>query len=188
MTMDIDMLGRTPNSVDNLVEIIRQCLAVETPDDGVNFDTKSVKGDPITLDKKYHGVRIRVYGRLGNARLSLQLDFGFGDVVVPGPVEIEYPELLDFGKPHLFGYTPESAIAEKFQAMVELDMANSGLASADPADDRLPLRRHGHRSSNILGRKPAFDRRRIAGRLLSGAARGERRSDGSAAFRIAPAS
>jgi hypothetical protein len=125
--MDIDMLGRTPNSVDNLVEIIRQCLAVEAPDDGVSFDTKSVKGDPITLDKKYHGVRIRVYGRLGNARLSLQLDFGFGDVVVPGPVEIEYPELLDFGKPHLFGYTPESAIAEKFQAMVEFDMANARL-------------------------------------------------------------
>jgi len=126
-TMDIDMLGRVPNSVDGLVEIIRQCLAVETPDDGVRFDTKSVKGEAITLDKKYHGVRIRVYGRLGNARLSLQLDFGFGDVVVPGPVEIEYPELLDFGKPHLLGYTPESAIAEKFQAMVELDMANTRL-------------------------------------------------------------
>jgi hypothetical protein len=126
-TMDIDMLGRVPNSVDGLVEIIRQCLAVETPDDGVSFDTKSVKGEAITLDKKYHGVRIRAYGRLGNARLSLQLDFGFGDAVVPGPVEIEYPELLDFGKPHLLGYTPESAIAEKFQAMVELDMANTRL-------------------------------------------------------------
>jgi hypothetical protein len=126
-TMDIDMLGRTPKSVDDLVEIIRQCLAVEIPDDGVRFDTKSVKGETITLDKNYHGVRVRVYGRLGNAHLSLQLDFGFGDVVVPGPVEIEYPELLDFGKPHLLGYTPESAIAEKFQAMVELDMANTRL-------------------------------------------------------------
>jgi hypothetical protein len=126
-TMDIDMLGRAPNSVDGLMEIIRQCLAVEIPDDGVAFDAKSLKGEPITLDKKYHGVRIRVYGRLGSARLSLQLDFGFGDVVVPGPTEIEYPELLDFGKPHLLGYTPESAIAEKFQAMVELDMANTRL-------------------------------------------------------------
>jgi Nucleotidyl transferase AbiEii toxin, Type IV TA system len=126
-TMDIDMLGRAPNSVDGLVEIIRQCLAVETPDDGVRFNSNSVKGEPITLDKKDHGVRIRVYGRLGNARLSLQLDFGFGDVVVPGPVEVEYPELLNFGKPHLLGYTPESAVAEKFQAMVELDMANTRL-------------------------------------------------------------
>jgi Nucleotidyl transferase AbiEii toxin, Type IV TA system len=126
-TMDIDMLGHVPNSVDDLIEIIKQCLAVETPDDGVSFEAKSVKGEPITIDKKYHGVRIRMHGKLGNARLSLQVDFGFGDIVVPGPVEIEYPELLDFGKPHLLGYTPESAIAEKFQAMVELDMANTRL-------------------------------------------------------------
>src|SRR5262245_60393713 len=75
-TMDIDMLGRTPKSVDDLVEIIRQCLAVEIPDDGVSFDTKSVKGEAITLDKKYHGVRLRVYGRLGNAHLSLQFVIG----------------------------------------------------------------------------------------------------------------
>ncbi len=126
-TMDIDMLGRTPKSVDDLVEIIRQCLTVEIPDDGVSFDMKSVKGEPITLDKKYHGVRVRVRGRLGNARLSLQLDFGFGDVVVPGPVEVDYPELLDFGQPHLLGYTPDSTVAEKFQAMVELEMANTRL-------------------------------------------------------------
>lgn len=59
--------------------------------------------------------------------MSLQLDFGFGDVVVPGPVWIDYPELLDFGQPHLLGYTPESAVAEKFQAMVELEMANTRL-------------------------------------------------------------
>jgi predicted nucleotidyltransferase component of viral defense system len=126
-TMDIDMLGRTPNSVDDLAEIIKQCLTVETPDDGVSFDATSIKSEPIALDKKYQGFRIRVRGNLGNARLSLQLDFGFGDIVVPGPVEIEYPELLDFGKPHLLGYTLESAIAEKFQAMIELEMANTRL-------------------------------------------------------------
>jgi hypothetical protein len=126
-TMDIDMLGRGPNSVDDLVEIIRQCLAVETPDDGVIFDPKSIEGEPIAIEKEYHGVRIRARGRLGSARLSLRLDFGFGDVVVPGPMEIDYPELLDFGKPHLLGYTPESAVAEKFQAMVELEMANTRL-------------------------------------------------------------
>lgn len=59
--------------------------------------------------------------------MSLQLDFGFGDVVVPGLVWIDYPELLDFGQPHLLGYTPESAVAEKFQALVELELANTRL-------------------------------------------------------------
>src|SRR5262245_65958467 len=75
-TMDIDMLGRTPKSVDDLVEIIRQCLAVEIPDDGVSFDTKSVKGEAITLNKKYKGVKLRVYERLGNDRLYLQFVIG----------------------------------------------------------------------------------------------------------------
>ena len=51
--------------------------------------------------------------------------FGFGDAVVPGPIWIEYPELLDFGAPRLLGYTLESAIAEKYQAMVYLGMVNS---------------------------------------------------------------
>lgn len=126
-TMDIDMLGRSPGSVDDLVEIIRQCLRTEGIDDGISFDAESVMGEPIRLDKKYQGVRARVRGQLGNARLSLQLDFGFGDVVVPAPLAIDYPELLDFGQPHLLGYTPESAVAEKFQAMVERDMANTRL-------------------------------------------------------------
>jgi predicted nucleotidyltransferase component of viral defense system len=126
-TMDIDLLGRTANTVENLVELIRQCLSIAVAEDGIRFDPESVLGEPITVEKKYQGVRVRVRGTLGNARLSLQLDFGFGDVVVPGPVWIDYPQLLDFGPPHLLGYTPESVIAEKFQALVELELANTRL-------------------------------------------------------------
>ena len=126
-TMDIDLLGRTANTVENLVEIIQQCLLLKVEEDGINFDTSSVSGEAIALEKQYQGVRVRVRGKLGNARLSLQLDFGFGDVVVPGPVWIEYPELLDFGSPHLLSYTAESVIAEKFQALVELELANTRL-------------------------------------------------------------
>lgn len=126
-TMDIDLLGRTANTVKNLMEIIRQCLSSEVAEDGIRFDPASVLGEPITMEKKYQGVRVRVRGTLGNPRLSLQLDFGFGDIVVPGPVWIDYPQLLDFGPPHLLGYTPESVIAEKFQALVELELANTRL-------------------------------------------------------------
>lgn len=126
-TMDIDLLGRTANTVENLVEIIQQCLLLKVEEDGIHFDTSSVSGEAIALEKTYQGVRVRVRGKLGNARLSLQLDFGFGDVVVPGPVWIEYPELLDFGSPHLLSYTAESVIAEKFQALVELELANTRL-------------------------------------------------------------
>jgi hypothetical protein len=126
-TMDIDMLGRTANTIENLIRVIHECLTLEAPEDGVQFDAASIKGEAITLEKKYQGVRIRLRRKLGNARLSLQLDFGFGDVITPGPVWIDFPQLLDFGQQHLLGYPKETVIAEKFQAMVELEMANTRL-------------------------------------------------------------
>ena len=61
----------------------------------------------------------------GNARVSVQIDIGFGDVIVPNPSTVSYPTILDFPIPELKGYTMESTIAEKFQAMVKLGVLNS---------------------------------------------------------------
>ena len=71
------------------------------------------------------GERTRLRGILGKIKLNVQLDFGFGDVVVPEPIWIDLPDLLGLGAPRLLGYTPESAIAEKFQALVALDILNT---------------------------------------------------------------
>jgi hypothetical protein len=84
-----------------------------------------LRGEAISKEAEYQGVRIKVRGTLGKIKLNVQVDFGFGDVVVPKPVPTELPQLLDLGAPQLLGYTPESAIAEKFQAMVALDIANT---------------------------------------------------------------
>ena len=123
-TMDIDLLGKVENSLENLEEIIRECCSVEV-DDAVLFDTASVKAERMLKDGEYQGIRVLARGLLGTIRLNLQIDVGFGDAVFPAPVESELPQLLDLGKPVLLGYTPESAIAEKFQAMVALDMVNT---------------------------------------------------------------
>lgn len=124
-TMDVDMLaGQTANSVENLERIVCECCEVKV-DDGVLFETEGVRGEAISKEAEYRGVRVRVRGSLGKIRLNVQVDFGFGDVGVPKPVPTELPQLLDLGAPRLLGYTPESAIAEKFQAMVALDLANT---------------------------------------------------------------
>jgi Nucleotidyl transferase AbiEii toxin, Type IV TA system len=124
-TMDIDMLaGQTANTIENLERIVRECCEIKV-DDGVLFDTASVRGEAISKEAEYQGVRVRVRGTLGKIRLNVQVDFGFGDVVTPKPMLTELPQLLDLGAPQLWGYTPESAIAEKFQAMVALDIANT---------------------------------------------------------------
>lgn len=123
-TMDVDLLGRVNNEIENLEEIVRLCCLVEI-EDGVVFDPESVRGERIKKDAEYQGVRVFLKGFLGKIRLGVQIDFGFGDAVVPAPVEIALPQLLDLGSPRLLGYTPESAIAEKFHAMVALDVTNT---------------------------------------------------------------
>ena len=124
-TMDIDMLGRKPSTVPALENVIRDVIAVEVEPDGVVFDLKTVSGEVIVKSADYQGVRIRFKGLLGKIKLNVQLDFGFGDLVVPAPMPIELPDLIGLGAPRLLGYTPESAIAEKYQAMVALDIANT---------------------------------------------------------------
>ena len=57
----------------------------------------------------------------------MQIDVGFGDTIYPEPAAIHYPTLLGMPAPHLKGYPPETVVAEKFQAMTELEMLNSRL-------------------------------------------------------------
>lgn len=125
-TMDIDMLGRnTRNEVEKIVKQVYDICLVEVESDGLEFNTESIRGERITEDADYEGVRIRFVAQLETAKIPMQLDIGFGDVVVPGPQEAILPTILDFPPPHLFGYSLESAIAEKFEAMVKLGELNS---------------------------------------------------------------
>ena len=124
-TMDIDVLGRTAGTPETLVAILQECMTLGVEDDGMRYDPESITTEAITLDADYQGWRISFQGLLGNARVPMQVDVGIGDVVYPAPIWIDYPVLLDQPAPHLLAYTPENAIAEKYQAIVELDMANS---------------------------------------------------------------
>ncbi|MFT7553373.1 MAG: hypothetical protein ACI9BV_003707 [Rhodothermales bacterium] len=45
-TRDIDLLGRGPLSIDNLEDVVRECLTVEI-DDGMVFDANTVRGSEI---------------------------------------------------------------------------------------------------------------------------------------------
>jgi hypothetical protein len=76
-------------------------------------------------EAEYEGVRVRVPASLDGARVSMQIDIGFGDLVDPPPAELTFPVLLPLDAPVLRAYPPEAVIAEKFQAMVVLGIANS---------------------------------------------------------------
>jgi hypothetical protein len=124
-TMDIDLLGKINNRVEVITAAIKDACLMDVEADGISFNAETVEAVRITEDAEYEGVRVRVHGSLGNARVSIQIDIGFGDVIVPSPSTVSYPAILDFPAPELKGYTMESTIAEKFQAMVKLGVLNS---------------------------------------------------------------
>ena len=124
-TMDIDMLGRTSNEEANIVAQIQDILTVDVETDGLAFDPDSIQAERITEDADYEGIRIRFLCALGTARINMQIDIGFGDIVYPEPEESDLPTMLNFPAPRLLCYSRESSIAEKLEAMVKLGMLNS---------------------------------------------------------------
>lgn len=125
-TKDIDMLANnTSNDLAAMVQIVKDVTTVGVEPDGLAFHAETVVAERITEDADYEGVRIRFKGNLGNAVISMQIDVGFGDIVYPEPIDIDLPSMLEFPKAHLLCYSKESAIAEKFQAMIFLSDANS---------------------------------------------------------------
>lgn len=124
-TMDIDMLREGKADQASLVALVKDCATLEVQADGLAFLADSVTAEEITKDSEYQGTRILMDARMDNVRLRIQVDFGVGDVMRPGPRVIEYPVLLEGDTIRLRAYPLESAIAEKLQAMVALGSANS---------------------------------------------------------------
>ncbi len=124
-TMDIDMLGKTSNEETDILPLVNDILAATVDKDGMVFDPDSLHAEPITEDADYEGIRIRFRGSLDTAKVLMQIDVGFGDIVYPAPEEAFLPTILDFPAPKLYCYTRESAIAEKFETMVKLGFLNS---------------------------------------------------------------
>ncbi len=124
-TMDIDFLGHIDNNIKTIIAAVENICSQQVVPDGITFDLTSIRGEHITEDADYEGVRVRFHGSLGTANINMQLDIGFGDVVIPAPASLEYPTILDLPAPKLHGYSRESTIAEKFEAMVKLGAVNS---------------------------------------------------------------
>jgi hypothetical protein len=123
-TRDIDMLGLRPLDAAELKRVFATILAINA-NDAIVFDLDSIAIDTIREGTDHGGLRLRFIGFLGKGRLHLTIDIGLGDAVVPPAETRSLPVLLDFPAPTLLVYPPETAIAEKFEAIVKLGATNS---------------------------------------------------------------
>lgn len=124
-TKDLDLLAQESATTDELQTFFRSLCVMKVEDDGVVFLADSVRAAAIREDNLYQGVRVTLEALLGNARIPLQVDIGFGDVVTPRAVKADFPTLLDFPAPRLRMYSRATVVAEKLEAMVKLDLMNS---------------------------------------------------------------
>jgi len=100
-------------------------IATHVADDGLVFDSDSVTAREIRQEQEYGGIRVKLVAMLGNARVPMQIDVGFGDAITPEAVMRPYPTLLETDAPELRMYPPETVVAEKLDAAVALGMTNS---------------------------------------------------------------
>lgn len=123
-TRDLDLLGFGSAEVGDVVARIAEVCSVPARD-GIVFETEAIEAERIREDAEYEGLRIWVPASLDGAKVTIQIDVGFGDDVEPPPVERPFPTLLPLDPPVVRAYPLEAVIAEKLQAMVVLGIANS---------------------------------------------------------------
>lgn len=124
-TRDVDFTAfGSPDEAD-VLGALRDVCDTPGPDDGMVFDAATLTAQPIRDDSEYQGLRVRLEARLGQSRIPVQIDLGFGDAIHPPPETVTYPTLLDGPAPRIQAYPMEAVVAEKFHAMVLLGERNS---------------------------------------------------------------
>ena len=157
-TRDIDLLGFGPAGLDHLTTVFRDICA-HTCDDGMAFDQASVRSTEIRKDANYEGVRVTLLGTLDGARCAIQVDVGYGDAVTPAADSVHFPVVLeDMPQPTLRAYPVYTVVAEKYQAMVRLGIANTRMKDYF---DLWILARHATMDRTILANaiQATFERR-----------------------------
>jgi predicted nucleotidyltransferase component of viral defense system len=125
-TLDVDLLSlKIRMDKTRFAAIFQQICTIPFPEDGVMFDTEKIGISEIMEQRRYAGLQIKIPVSLGNMRQWMKVDIGFGDVVIPPPEKMTYPTLLDMEAPEIKAYSPETVIAEKFEAMIDLAESNS---------------------------------------------------------------
>lgn len=124
-TRDMDLLAVESAKAVDIETKLNAICSTPVEEDGLTFNLTELRLVDIREDNRYGGIRARFPARLGSAKITMQIDFGFGDAVTPPPIETDYPTLLDMAAPRILAYPRETVVAEKLEAIVDLGLDNS---------------------------------------------------------------
>jgi hypothetical protein len=99
-TRDLDFLGLFPRDLTDTQDRLEAILAVDESD-GITPHLDTLAGEVIWQETAFPGLRYRLDASVSGEVLSLQIDVGFGDPLVPPAVWIDYPPRVQAASPEL---------------------------------------------------------------------------------------
>lgn len=124
-TTDVDFLARRILNSSEEMKAIFQKIFSQDVDDALVFDIDAITVENITELKEYHGLHVSFVGYLDRTKIPIGIDIGFGDVIYPDAVKMDFPVILDMEAPRVNAYSLETLIAEKLEAIIHNGYLNS---------------------------------------------------------------
>jgi hypothetical protein len=124
-TLDLDLLAIGPSETVSLNSVFREICGIACNEDAILFVPESVRAEQIRETNDYGGVRLYIDARLQKAKITFQVDCGFGDRITPEAYKGQFPTILDLPRPYVLMYPKETVVAEKFEAIVRFGEVNS---------------------------------------------------------------
>lgn len=124
-TTDVDLLAQRISNGSEEMKSVFQKIFSRDVDDALVFDVDSITVEDITEFKEYHGLHVSFVGYLDRTKIPISIDIGFGDVIYPETVKMDFPVILDMESPRVNAYSLETSIAEKLEAIIHNGYLNS---------------------------------------------------------------
>ena len=124
-TTDVDLLAQRISNGSEEMKSVFQKIFSRDVDDALVFDVDSITVEDITEFKEYHGLHVSFVGYLDRTKIPISIDIGFGDVIYPETVKMDFPVILDMESPRVNAYSLETSIAEKMEAIIHNGYLNS---------------------------------------------------------------
>lgn len=124
-TTDVDLLAQRISNGSEEMKSVFQKIFSRDVDDALVFDVDSITVEDITEFKEYHGLHVSFVGYLDRTKIPISIDIGFGDVIYPEAVKMDFPVILDMESPRVNAYSLETSIAKKLEAIIHNGYLNS---------------------------------------------------------------
>jgi predicted nucleotidyltransferase component of viral defense system len=122
-TMDMDTTVRgIAMTEDEVMRVLGEICAVDVGD-GITMRVERL--EPIRKDSAYSNFRAHVRAEYGRIQAAMKIDITTGDIILPSAIRFRYQCLFDDATIPVMAYTLESILAEKFIALLSLNIATT---------------------------------------------------------------